>query len=285
MLDRNLLIVTGKGGVGKSAVATALALLAQRTGLRVLLVSMTSGEGVAAHLGTGPLRHQALEVRPGLSAAVVDRARALTEYLQVQLGVPRLASLGPLSRAFDALASTAPGIREVITVGKVLWEARREEWDLVVADGPPIGQIGSHLRAAKTVGELVPTGRIRGQAAWMTELLADPARAALVMVTTAEELPVIETLEALVWLEEEKPITVLPPLINRVLEPLEVTAGELATLPEGPHRSAAELHQALWSEQQEWLARLPDGPHLPLLFGVLTPAEVAAQLADALEAV
>ena len=193
MLDRSLIVVTGKGGVGKSAVAAAIGLLGQRSGKRVLVTAMASPIGLATHLGLGSLGYEPVEVRPGLHASVVDRTKALTEYLQVQMGVPSVARFGPVLRAFDALASTAPGIREVITIGKVLYEVRQRRWDLVVADAPPTGQIGSHLRAPRTVSELVPAGRIREQAGWMNNILGDRDRTALVMVTLPEELPVNET--------------------------------------------------------------------------------------------
>lgn len=285
MLDRELLIVTGKGGVGKSAIAAALALQAQRAGLRVLAIAMTDRAGLAAHLGSPPLTPEAHEVRHGLYALAIERPAALIEFLRAQLGLPRVTRLGLLARAFDALASTAPGIREVITMGKVLYEVKRGAWDLVVADAPPTGQIGSHLRAPRTVTELVPRGRIREQSDWMLELLADAERSGLLLVTVAEELPVVETTEALHWLTEEKLVPVLGVVANRVLDPLGVSAGVVGKLEEGAHQQAALLHNALHREQQHWLDQLPPGIRLPYLFGLLTPSEVAARLADAWEQV
>jgi anion-transporting ArsA/GET3 family ATPase len=196
-----------------------------------------------------------------------------------------MARFGPLARAFDALASTAPGIREVITMGKVLYEVRQRRWDLVVADAPATGQIGSHLVAPRTVAELVPTGRIKGQAGWMDAILGDPERTALLLVTLAEELPVNETKETLGWLDEHQVIHVLPPVVNRVLPKLEVAAATVRRLEEGPVRAAAELHRSLYAGQQEWLDELPAGPRLPYLFGLNTPGEVAMRLSDLLESV
>ena len=285
MIERSLIVVSGKGGVGKSAVSAAIALLAQRAGKKVLVLAMTPGPGLPAHLGVGSLEYEPIEVRPGLHAASIDRAKALTEYLQAQMGVPKVARFGPLARAFDALASTAPGIREVITMGKVLYEVRQRRWDLVVADAPPTGQIGSHLVAPRTVSELVPTGRIKGQAGWMDAILGDPERSGLLLVSLAEELPVNETKEALAWLDEQQVIDVLPPVVNRVLPKLEVTAAAIRRLEDGPVRHAAELHRALYAGQREWLDDLPAGPRLPYLFGLNTPGEVAVRLSDILESV
>jgi anion-transporting ArsA/GET3 family ATPase len=278
-----LAIVTGKGGVGRSAVSAALALRAVREGRKVLAISMTEGTGLAEHLGAESLGPDPHEIRSGLFALQVERPAALDEYLRLQVGVPRFARLGPLAKAFDALASTAPGIREIVTMGKVLYEVRRGAWDLVIGDGPPTGQIGSHLRASRTVSELVPTGRIREQAAWMAELLADPARSGLVVVTLPEELPVTETTEALTWLERSVLVEVMGVITNRVLTPLRSDDTVIASLAGGPVRDAALLHQGIAAEQARWMRSLPSGPQLPYLFGATGPPEVAERLADELE--
>ncbi len=242
---------------------------------------MTESDGLAEHLGVETLGPDAHEVRAGLFALQVERPAALDEYLRLQVGVPRFARLGPLATAFDALASAAPGIREIVTMGKALYEVRSDTWDLVVADGPPTGQIGSHLRAPRTVSDLVPAGRIREQAAWMADLLADPDRSALVLVTLAEELPALETREAMIWLENSELIRTHSVITNRVLEPLDAPESDLPA--SGPVRDAALLHSGLVREQTRWLAETPAGPRLPYLFGTTGPAEVSERLADLVE--
>lgn len=278
-MPTSLTLVTGKGGVGKSAVTAALALSARRQGQRVLAIDMTNGGGLGAHLGEPDLAFEPRPVGEGLEASVIDRAEALIEYLRVQIGVPALATMGPAARAFDALASTAPAIREVVTIGKVLWEVRREVWDLVIADGPPTGQIGSYLRAARTIRELVATGRILDQVEWMEDILTDPDRTDLTIVTLLEELPAVETAETRAWVEEEGVIGSISVVANRVLPPLG------AKVPDGtgPVAEAAALHQDLWREQQEWVEYLDIDRSLPYLFGTYTPAEVGERLSDALE--
>ncbi len=280
MLERRLIIVTGKGGVGRSAVSAALALRAVHMGKRVLTIAMTDDLGLALHFGRERLDYEPQEIRPGLHALAIHRPAALNEYLRVQLGVPKITRMGPIARAFDALASTAPGIREVVTMGKVLWEVRRDNWDLVVADGPPLGQIGSHLRAPQTVTELVPVGKVREQADWMIELLADPLMSGMLLVTLAEELPVTETREALDWLVEHPVMDHRLVVANRILPPLRATSRQLKEAGPGPVREAATLHKALYEEQQRWIGELPPDRQLPFLFGLHTPPEVAARLAD-----
>jgi len=277
VVDKRLLIVTGKGGVGKSAVTAALALRAAFDGKRVLAMAMTDDTGLAMHLGIEHLRYRPSHIKSGLDAMVIERPEALNEYLRVQLGVPRIAQLGPLARAFDALASTAPGIREVITIGKVLYETKKGTWDLVVADGPPTGQIGSHLRAPTTVARLVGAGRVLDQTGWMIRLLRDRSTTGLTVVTTAEELPVTETIESLAAIDEENLIGVENVIVNRTLDPLD---GDVDGLSDGPAKQAALLHNALFDEQERWIARLPDGPRVPYFFGLHTPPEVAARMAD-----
>lgn len=278
MLDKRLLVVSGKGGVGKSAVSAALAQLATRHGKRVLLIDMGESEGLTSHLATGELSFEPREVRPGLYAMRMIRSDALLEYLTIQLSLRGLNRFSALARAFDALATAAPAVREIISIGKVLWEVRERQWDLVIADAPPSGQIGSYLRAPRSISELVPTGRIERQAAWMGHTLADPASTALILVNLAEELPTTETKQTISWLEQNQ--LVPPPIVitNRVVSRLEATATG-----SGPVVEAAVHHQAVYNEQQHWLGQLQPDITLPYLFGLLTPAEVAARVADEIE--
>jgi len=279
VLDKRLVIVSGKGGVGKSAVAAGLSLLAQRQGLRVLAVEMGSPGGLSAHFSTGPLSFKPREVRPGLHAMHMVRSEALLEYLALQLRLPGMGRFGPFARAFDALATAAPAVREIITIGKVLWEVREDRWDLVVADAPPTGQIGSYLRAPVSISELVPTGRVRQQSDWMQEALRNPNTTQLALVTMPEELPTTETLETMEWLHSENLVADPMVLTNRVLPEIQDP-----TTPDGPVGEMAVLHRSLWSEQQDWLKRIDDHVRIPYMFGLFTPGEVAAHMSDELEA-
>lgn len=273
-----MLIVTGKGGVGRSAVSAALAISAARRGAKVLAIDMNEAAGLRSHLGAESLTFEHHEIRPGLSAMSIDRPSALDEYLRLQIGIPRFARMGPVAKAFDALATAAPGIRETITMGKVLYESARRDWDLVVTDAPPSGQIASFLRSPRTIAELVPTGRVRDQTHWMEEHLVE--RTDLVVVTLAEELPVNETREFLAWIDAHPVTNVDRVLVNRVLEPL----GFAPKSRRGQRQEAAALHTGLVQQQALWRNEL--GPHepLPFYFGATGPIEVAERLADELEA-
>jgi len=208
------------------------------------------------------------------------RSEALLEYLSLQLHLPGMGRFGAFARAFDALATAAPAIREIITIGKVLWEVKEERWDLVVADAPPTGQIGSYLRAPLSISELVPTGRIRLQSEWMQKALKDPERTQLVLVNQPEELPTTETLETIDWIRSEDLVAKPLVLTNRVLPELTDSS-----TPDGPVGEMAILHRSLWSEQQKWLRQITDNLRIPYMFGLFTPGEVAAHMSDELESV
>lgn len=282
MLDRKLLLISGKGGVGKSAVTASLALRASRLGKTVLAIGMVDALGLAAHLGVEHLGQEPHEAHPGVFTFAVDRARALDDYLKLQLRVPRSIPTRQFSRALNVLVDTAPGIREIISMGKPIYEVWSGSYDLVLVDAPPAGQLLSYLGAPASIAALVPDGPIRRQAEEMRLVLADATTSGLVLVTTPEELPIIETLATLDALEEESVIDVVAVVANRILPHL-VLEQDPMLLAAGPHRDAALLHQGLFRQQTEWIAELPDHKMLPFLFGVLTPGEVAARLADAWE--
>lgn len=280
MLNRKLVFVSGKGGVGKSAVTASLALLASRRGLRVLAVGMVEGLGLAGHFGVDRLGYSPSRVRSGVDALTVYRDEALEEYLRLQLHVPRATPTKVLTRALNVLAETAPGIREIVTIGKPVFELWQSRYDLVLVDAPPLGQLFSYLRAPNTIADLVPSGPIQRQANRMRESLADPELTSLVLVTTPEELPVLETRATLDRISIEPVVTLDAVVVNRLLDELPVEAKDLTALPDGPHRAAAEHHVTTHQQQQRWLQAIESGPQLPYLFGLHTAGEVAEQLAD-----
>ncbi|MBT8198628.1 MAG: P-loop NTPase [Acidimicrobiia bacterium] len=282
MLDNRLVVVSGKGGVGKSAVTAGLALKAAAHGARVLVIGMTEPLGLAEHVGVERLTYEAREVHPGISALAIDRPAALDEYIRLQLRVPRAAPTAQLTRALTVLAETAPGIREIITMGKPVFEVWASRWDHVIVDAPPLGQLASYLRAPQAVASIVPAGRIRDQAMAMADVLNSDCE--LILVATASELPVNETLEAVALMKAESLVPVTGVIANRVVEPLDIAARTVARLPDGPHRGAVELHMAVAEDQTTWLAELSPTFTIPYLFGLLTPYEVAARIGDLLEA-
>ena len=226
LLDRRLLFVTGKGGVGKSSVAAALALLAAQHGQRTLACEVDAKGDLADFFETSRPSFAPHKVTPNLSLMAMDTEASLREYLHLQLRLPTITRLGPLARAFDFVATAAPGVREILTVGKLGWEVRERHYDLVVVDAAATGHIVGQLTAPQAINDLVHVGQIRQQTGWLADLLADRATTGLVVVTTPEEMPVNETIELVERVRSETRIDVAAVVVNRVLPELFSGADE-----------------------------------------------------------
>ncbi len=280
MADTRLIFVSGKGGTGKSAVAAATAIDLARQGLRVLAIDMLGQAGLAAHLRGVKLGYEPAEVRPGLFALTINRSGALDEYLKTQLHIPQGAPTRQISAALAVLADTAPGVREIISIGKPVAEARTGKWDVVVVDSPSLGQFQSYLRAPKIIADLVPTGNVRRLASGLKRRLRDEKVTSIRLVATPAELPTLETQEAIKAIQDEKLGPEPMVIFNRVLSPTGMRRTDLEHLGSGPLGEAATLQLDLEAEQVHWVDELAHSAALPYLFGVFTPGEVAEQLAD-----
>src|SRR3990170_8900956 len=151
LLDRRLLFVTGKGGVGKTTVAAALGLLAAEHGRRTLVAEVDAKGNLADFFEVGPTSFVPREVAPGLQAMTMSTEDSLKESLRLQLKVPFVARLGPLARTFDFVANAAPGVKEVLVVGKFLWEVRERHYDIVVVDAVATGHVIAQLAAPQAL--------------------------------------------------------------------------------------------------------------------------------------
>src|SRR5579859_7971426 len=189
LLDRKLLFVTGKGGVGKTSVAAALAVLAADRGRRTLVCEVDAKGNLADFLETGPTRFEERQIMPRLWAMSMDTEASLKQYLSLQLKLPLVARVGPLARMFDFVATAAPGVKEIVTVGKLCWEVREGHYDLVVVDASASGHIVSQLAAPQAINQLVQVGLVRQQTDWMLEILGDRRTTGLVVVATPAEMP------------------------------------------------------------------------------------------------
>jgi len=222
LLDRRLLFVTGKGGVGKSTVTAATALLAADQGRKVLLVEVDAKGNLTNLFEHAPVGFEPQPVYPGVFAMQLNTEASLREYLKLNLRIPMVGRIGPIANVFDFVANAAPGVKEILTVGKVCWEVResiagRADWDLVIVDAAATGHVLAQLDAPRTIRELVHTGPIRGQTEWMMEILSDPGVTALNVVTAPEEVPVQETIELVARAQEETTVPLGAVIVNRVL--------------------------------------------------------------------
>jgi len=226
LFGHQLLFVTGKGGVGKTTVTAALAQLAAQRGKRVLACDIDASGGLGAMFEAGPVGFVPTPVAPGVSVMSMDTEASLREYLKVSLRIPLAGRIGPLAKAFDFVATAAPGVREILTVGKLCWEVREGHYDLVVVDAPASGHVVSQLGAPQAINDLVKVGQIRSQTDWMLELLSDPRRTGVIPVTIPEEMPVSETLELTERIERETSAAVVAVIVNKVLPELFSTREE-----------------------------------------------------------
>jgi anion-transporting ArsA/GET3 family ATPase len=220
LLERRLVFVTGKGGVGKTTMSAALALLAARRGKRTLVCEVDAKGTLAATFECAPLSFTPREVQDGLFAMTMNTEDSLREYVALQLRIPLLARLGPLARMFDFVASAAPGVKEILTVGKLAYEVRERHYDFVVVDAVATGHIVGQLSAPQAINEMLQVGLVRDQTRWMVDLMEDPAITGLVIVTTPEEMPVNETIELAKRLDADTHVPLAAVVVNRVLPEL-----------------------------------------------------------------
>ncbi|MGH9224761.1 MAG: ArsA family ATPase [Acidimicrobiales bacterium] len=220
LLDRRLLFVTGKGGVGKSTVAAAFSLLAAQRGKRTLACEVDAKGDLASLFETAPLQFDPRAIFPGLWGMAMHTEASLDEYLRLQLRLPGVAKIGPLAKAFEFVATAAPGVREILTVGKLAYEVRERHYDLVVADAAATGQVVGQLTAPQAINSLVRVGAIRSQTDWVMDILGDASQTGLVVVTTAEEMPVRESIELVERVRKATTVEVAAVVVNRVLPEL-----------------------------------------------------------------
>lgn len=222
LLDKRLLFVTGKGGVGKSTVASALGLLAARRGKRVILCEVAQQERLSRIFHREGIGFEETELAPGLAGISVDPQRALEEYLRVQVGNRALFKLLFENRVFQYFAAAAPGARELVTIGKVWelaqldrpWTRRSSRYDLVVVDAPATGHGLGILRVASTMRDIARVGPIQRQANRIDTFVRDARRTGVVTVTGPEEMPVTETLEFRERLRDEMKMAIDTVVVN-----------------------------------------------------------------------
>ena len=144
-----------------ASVAASLALLGARLGKRTLVCEVDAKGDLAEFFGAAPLTFAPTEVQPDLWAMAMDTEESLKEYLRLQLKLPLVARLGPLAKTFDFVATAAPGVKEILTVGKLAYEVREENYDLVVVDASATGHVVGQLASPVAMSELVSVGVVR----------------------------------------------------------------------------------------------------------------------------
>jgi len=301
LLERRLAVVLGKGGVGRTTVATALGLAAARHGRRALVVEVAGESRLPRLFGTEPRAEGAeIPLLPGLTSLSIHPQRVLEEYLVLTLKVRALAERLADSRAIGYLTAAAPGLRELVTLGKV-WHLTEQtlqdgspRYDLVVVDAPATGHGIGLLRTPRQYAAIARAGRIGEEARAVDDLVTDRSRTGIVLVTLAEEMPVNETIDALGRLREiglDADCAIVNGLAAvRFSDGEEAALRSLAGVSEtGAAAVTVALSQiARRREQESELARLREGIDVPMLELPLLPApldpDAIAHLAESLTA-
>lgn len=293
-----VLIVAGKGGVGKTTVSAAIARSAALMGLSTLIVEVEGKSGLSALFGQPSLEYQEATLSPGggPDGAADVRARTLTpdgalvEYLEDH-GMSRISRRLAMSGALDMVATAAPGIKDILILGKVKQLSRDGSCDLVVLDAPAAGHAITFLRSARGLVDAVGVGPINTQARDVLEMLTDPSRCQVALVTLPEETPVNELVETAFSLEDEVGVSLGPVFVNGLYPPvpgLDVDPDEAARVAgaflhpgeaEAMRRAAAfRTHRMeLQAQQLDRLAEMLPLPqiHLPYMFSAdIGPDEV-----------
>jgi anion-transporting ArsA/GET3 family ATPase len=296
-------IVAGKGGVGKTTVAALLATLAARQGERVLVVATDRSPGWQSLFGADALTHAPQSLAPGITARCLTPEDSLREYLDDR-GLKRLSGRLMSLGVTDVVATAAPGIAQLLVLGKVKQLVRSGEWDRVVLDAPAAGHALTFLSSPQGLADAVGSGAIREQADDVTALLADRSMTSVVLVTLPAETPVSELIETAYSIEDRIDVGLGPVVVNAVLPavdglgPLDITSAKRIAKAEKLKLTdeqldalvaAAAHHRAMHEAQGVQLARLVEQlpvphVHLPRLPTTALGSAEREQLTDALKA-
>ncbi len=251
----HVLVVAGKGGVGKTTVSAALGIAASRLGIDTLLVEIEGKRGLASLFGTEGLVYDDTVVVPAspdnaaLRARTIRAEAALLDYFEDH-GLTRFARGLTRLQVLDTLATSTPGLRDLIVLGKIKQLEVARNAELIIVDAPAAGHAISFLRAARGLQRTVETGPIRRQADEVVAMLTDPERAQVLLVTLAEETPVNELIETAYALEDDVGILLGPAVINGLYPELDVS-----TRPSRAGGVEAELAREAAAAAQYWTRR------------------------------
>ncbi len=200
LAGRRLVVVTGKGGTGKSTVSAALGIAAARRGLRTLLIEAGGAQGLARLLGRRRARYRVLPVREGLHLLSMNPHDALEDYVVKQLKLRSLYRLVFRNRVVGPFMDAVPGLPDIIQLGKV-WDLAQEtsqgrpHWDLLIMDAPATGHGLTMLGSPRNMMDVTRSGPFHANAERVHRLVSDPAHTAIVLTTLPEPLPVNEALQ------------------------------------------------------------------------------------------
>ncbi len=222
--SRRVIIVSGKGGVGKSTVAAAMGVIAARLGRKTLIIELAGQTTMTRLLGGPPGGYEVVERRPNLFTQSVTPAQAMQEYLVRELHSRFLYQITFKNRFVAPFVNAVPGLDDLVSIGKVMDVERTRNrdgaptWDTIVVDAPSTGQGINLLRVPRAMMDMTGAGPFFRNTKLIHDLLLDPTRTIVHLVTLPEEMPVNETIETFRRLEEEVGVTQGAVIVNHVRE-------------------------------------------------------------------
>ncbi len=206
-------IVAGKGGVGKTTVTATLAATAAGAGLSVLIVEVEGKSGLAACFGRPPLGYEEAELAPRVRGRTLTPDEALVDYLETH-GLRRISKRLVRSGALEVVSSAVPGMKDILVLGKVKALELERAADVIIIDAPAAGHAITFLMSPHGLGDAVRVGPISKQSTDVIEMLSDPARCQVILVTVPEETPVNELVDTAFQLEDRIGVQLGPVVVN-----------------------------------------------------------------------
>lgn len=284
LATRQLIVVTGKGGVGKSTLAAALGRLLAAAGRRTLLLELDPRESLHQLLGTPPSAGQILPAGTRLHLQNLSPKKVVEGLVREKVRIAPLAKTIIKSPMFQHFVDGAPGMKEMSVLGYALRTVEgdyKHKADVVVLDAPATGHGASMLQAPLLLGELLGDGQLGDMSRDLAKFIADPKRCGVVLATLAEEMPVQETLELIAVLRERLKRPPEAIVVNALYPPVSGRG-------KGAPGSASEAVASLWRDRrrvnEQELARLREAWNGPIAELPLLPLDRGPALLDALEA-